>query len=78
MLSHRLATTVGARGLLSLSLYMPPLGDGERLRRSFALELSRDGGALLRVRATIACHAFGNLQPVQYCSFPLYRVSHPG
>lgn len=66
------------RGLLSLSLFMPRLGNGERLRRSFALELGRDGAVLLRVRATIACRGFGSHRPVQYCSFPLYRVSHPG
>jgi len=66
------------RGLLSVALEMPRLRDGQRLRRSFSLEFDRDGKVLLRVRATIACHAFGALQPVQYCSLPLFRVSHPG
>lgn len=66
------------RGLLSVALAVPRLRDGQRLRRRFSLELGRNGKTLLRVRATIACHAFGTLEAVQYCSLPLLRVSHRG
>lgn len=66
------------RGLTSISLHMPKLKDGQRLRRSFALDLSREGRVLLRVRATIACRGSGRPYTAQLCSMPLYRVSHPG
>jgi len=70
---------VDGRALATVGVWMPRLRDGRGATRSFTLELARDGAALLRIRAVIACRGVrvGPPPALQSCSARLWRVTRP-
>jgi hypothetical protein len=68
---------IDGRGLVTLGVSMPRLHDGRSAKRSFTLELVRDGRLLMRVRAVLACHGriVGAPPALQECSAPVWRVT---
>jgi hypothetical protein len=68
------------RGLVTLGVSMPRVRNGRSVRRDFTVELARDGRALMRVHAAIACHGriVGIPPAMQECSSRAYRVTRPG
>ncbi len=63
-----------ARGLVTLGVKMPRVRAGRRVRRSFTLELARDGRRLLAIRAVISCRGLGRAPALQVCSTPVFKV----
>jgi hypothetical protein len=67
------------RGLATVGVSMPRLRDGRHARRSFTIELVREGRLLVRVRAVIECRGLivGAPPALQECSAPVWRVTRP-